>query len=217
MNNNSIVFKGTKEGLYIVLNEETDFETIKHQLDLKIRPCRKFFEGAKIVDFKGRKLTKSEYDDLKQKITTDYRMDFIGSFNPLSVDITSTTDDTNYNMQKLLPYEDINEVKTLFVRGTVRSGQLVEYSGNVVIVGDVNPGGLIKAEGSITVMGILRGVAHAGSAGDYSAFIVAYCLMPTQLRIGDIVTRPPDEKDIINKAPEIAVVKQGMIIVQPLR
>ncbi len=57
----------------------------------------------------------------------------------------------------------------------------------------MNPGGTILSTGSIYVMGSLKGMAHAGRDGDESAVIAASLLKPTQLRIANIISRPPDE------------------------
>jgi septum site-determining protein MinC len=67
--------------------------------------------------------------------------------------------------------------------------------GNLLLVGDVNPGGTIKAGGSIYVMGALKGVAHAGCYGNDRAVITAAKMMPTQLRISNHLTRSPDRYD----------------------
>jgi len=101
------------------------------------------------------------------------------------------------------------------VRTTLRSGQLIQYKGDVVVVGDVNPGAHIKAVGSVIIMGTVRGIIQAGASGDYGAFIAAYKMQPSQLRIGDIITRSPEGLGSKSDNPEIALVKQGMIVVEP--
>src|SRR5699024_7074289 len=77
--------------------------------------------------------------------------------------------------------------------GTVRSGQVLEHRGDLLLLGDVNPEGTVRSTGSIFVLGALRGLAHAGGEGDDSAIIAASSLCPAQLRIADGVSRPPDE------------------------
>lgn len=216
MSENAVVFKGTKEGLYIILKEELDISVIKNHLDKKIRPSKRFFEGAKIVNFKGKRLSKEEFDELKGIIEQDYGMTFTGSFNDIGFDIKADREESSEIAGlEQLPYEHVQKGEALVVRATVRSGQLIEYKGNVVIIGDVNPGAHIKAAGSIVVMGSMRGIAHAGVYGDYSAFIVAFKIQPMQLRIGDIITRSPDSINPKVSNPEIALVRQGMIVVEP--
>ncbi|MFZ5352947.1 MAG: septum site-determining protein MinC [Bacillota bacterium] len=216
MSENAIVFKGTKEGLYVVLKEEMDIESIKENLEKKVKPSKKFFEGASIVDFRGKKLTRLEYEELKSILLNDYGMNVLGEYREFIDEQLQDKDEAKEPTSFYkLPYENMSSDDALFIRATVRSGQLIDYKGNIVIVGDVNPGAYIRATGSIVVMGSLRGVAHGGAKGNYGAFIAAFNLQPTQLRIGDIITRAPDgyaKKHII---PEMAVVKRGSIIVEP--
>jgi septum site-determining protein MinC len=77
----------------------------------------------------------------------------------------------------------------LYLETTVRSGVEIRHSGNVVIVGDLNPSGTVIATGDIIVWGRLRGVAHAGAQGDRSRRIMALRIEPSQLRIADLLAR----------------------------
>jgi septum site-determining protein MinC len=84
-----------------------------------------------------------------------------------------------------------------------------------VVFGDVNPGGEIVATGNIVVMGSVRGTVHAGADGNKEAVVVALNLQPTQLRIGDIITRPPDEKDVKSTfIPGIAFIKDDIVYIE---
>src|SRR5690625_3993362 len=74
----------------------------------------------------------------------------------------------------------------------VRSGQVLEVTGDLLLVGDVNPGGKVVATGNIYILGNLRGIAHAGVNGDRNAVIVASYMKPRQLRIDDYMSRAPD-------------------------
>ncbi|AFZ13018.1 septum site-determining protein MinC [Crinalium epipsammum PCC 9333] len=93
----------------------------------------------------------------------------------------------------------------LYVETTVRSGAEIHHPGTVVILGDVNPGGIVVAGGDILVWGRLRGVAHAGSEGNSECRIMALQMQPTQLRIADYVARAP-EKPPSQFYPEVAYV-----------
>ena len=93
----------------------------------------------------------------------------------------------------------------LYLQATLRSGAEVRHPGTVIIVGDVNPGSTVVAEGDIFVWGRLRGVAHAGSSGNENCRIMALQMQPTQLRIGERVARAP-EKPPSQYQPEVAYV-----------
>jgi septum site-determining protein MinC len=102
----------------------------------------------------------------------------------------------------------------LFLKTTLRSGTEVRHPGSVVVVGDVNPGSTIVADGNILVWGRLRGIAHAGANGDRDCQIMALQMEPTQLRIADKVARSP-EKAPNQLYPEVASIgSEGIQIVR---
>jgi septum site-determining protein MinC len=104
---------------------------------------------------------------------------------------------------------------TLLVQKTLRSGQSIKHSGNVVVLGDVNPGAEIIAGGHVIVLGTIRGVVHAGAAGDLGATITAFHLNPTQLRIGNLISRPPEGDRLESDHPETArITKNGSLIIE---
>ncbi len=110
--------------------------------------------------------------------------------------------------------EEARRQPTLLIRKTLRSGQHVRFYGNVVVLGDVNPGAEIKAGGDIVVMGWLRGLAHAGAEGNQEAVVAAFRLSPTQIRIAHFIGRAPDkESDVLPQVPEIAEVRDGQLII----
>jgi septum site-determining protein MinC len=104
----------------------------------------------------------------------------------------------------------------LVVRRTVRSGQAVRHAGHVVVIGDVNPGAELVAGGDVVVWGRLRGLVHAGASGDAGAWVCALQLAPTQLRIADLITRPPEAppRGTGRVTPEVARVHEGNIVVE---
>jgi len=110
--------------------------------------------------------------------------------------------------------EEMMDEKTVLVQRTLRSGQSIYFDGNVVIVGDVNPGGEVVATGNVVVMGYLRGVVHAGAGGNEKAAVYAFRMRPTQLRIANHITRAPDGDDSGPIVPEIAKIKDGTVVIE---
>jgi len=104
----------------------------------------------------------------------------------------------------------------LYLRQTLRSGQTVSHKGHLVIIGDVNPGAELMAEGDITVWGALRGIAHAGIGGNIEAEIRALKLQPIQIRIAHAIARSPDRPRVKFASekftgPETAKLVEGKI------
>lgn len=198
---NIVEFKGTKNGLIIQLNEISDFQMIVNQLVEKLEKAKKFFKGAKVVAIEGRELTENEEEEILNIINNRYGM----------VICEKQKDE----LEKEELFEGLKEGHTKFVKSTLRSGNKIEFKGNVVVMGDVNPGAEIVAYGNIVVMGSLRGVAHAGSNGNNEAFVSALKLQPTQLRIANFIGRPPDQNQYKPQYPEIAFINNDMIVIEP--
>lgn len=106
---------------------------------------------------------------------------------------------------------------TSLICRNLRSGQKVFGHGNIVVLGDVNPGAEIIAVGNILIMGSLRGMAHAGARGDDKALVAAYRLNPTQIRIAGHITRPPDGEQGVGVNPEVARIRAGKVIIERLK
>ncbi|WP_269604537.1 septum site-determining protein MinC [Prochlorococcus marinus] len=111
--------------------------------------------------------------------------------------------------------KDLTVSKTNFHQGTVRSGEYLESPGDLLILGDVNPGAKVSAEGNIIIWGRLLGIAHAGNKGNSKATISALHFRPVQLRIAKKVARGPKEKPQLGLA-EQARIDSEVIIISPL-
>lgn len=102
----------------------------------------------------------------------------------------------------------------LYLRQTLRSGQAVTHNGHLVIIGDVNAGAEVVANGDISVWGALRGVAHAGASGNILSEIRALKLQPIQIRIAEAIARSPDTSSLQPSSgggPETAKLVDGKI------
>jgi len=104
----------------------------------------------------------------------------------------------------------------LFHKGTLRSGESLDTDGNLLILGDVNPGAIVSAGGDVMIWGRLLGIAHAGKNGNDQARITSLQLRPVQLRISNKIARGPKEKPEQGLAEE-AIIQKGVIVIQPAR
>lgn len=220
MEESSVAFKGTVNGLTIVMKDDEDFDSILEQIEKKIASAGKFFKGASlVVKYRGKRLSGNEEKKILDLMVKKSGA-VIKSFEADTEEPAKTRDTTSVQyppkieMKKFF-FKGINEGSTKFYRGTVRSGQLINFDGNLVVIGDVNPGGEVVATGNVVVMGSLRGIVHAGSDGNKEALVVAFNLQPTQLRIADVITRSPDEKDFKGAfMPELAYVKDDIVLIE---
>lgn len=205
---NNIIFKGTKDGVTILFQPDTPFDVVCEQLEKKVQEAGKFFDSVKTsLAFKGRVFTAEEENTLLQIITAHTTMD---------ITFVKTENNELLHLTNLLEKEIEPQNITKFHKGSLRNGQKIDFDGSVVIVGDVNPGAEIKATGNIIVLGQLKGMAHAGCGGITDVFVSAVYMAPVQLRIGDIITRFPEENKRGPKPPEYAFVQEGQIFVMAL-
>lgn len=194
----AITFKLTRNGLIIVLDDNLDFATIKRLLKKKLEESKEFFQGAILkTTIKGRDLEKYELEELRRIISSET------GFEDIVEDIVT------FDWSK-----NIVEGKTKFYRGTMRSGNQIDYKGNVVVVGDVNPGAEIIATGNIIITGTLKGTVHAGCKGNRNAIVTANGIHPTQLRIADLITISPcDDMKSLN-IYETAYIRDNNIYIE---
>ena len=208
--NNLIEFKGTKKGIIIQLDEGVTFAEIIDALNEKLKTSKNFFKGAKVIGTEGRTLVTKEESVLAEIFSKEFGM-LVTSMKPY---LPPKREEPKPEPTVAKAFDGLEEGLTKFVRGTLRSGRSIEFEGNVVVLGDINPGAEVIAHGNIAVFGSLRGVAHAGAGGNENAWVVAQRLQPTQLRIGSLITRSPDDGDGPT-SPEIAYVKDKHIMIEP--
>ncbi len=202
-----VQIKGIRDGLLVTF-ADASWEELRHALIAQIDARSSFYQGARLAMDVGTQILK--VNDLVEL------RDLLSERNVALWAVISESPTTEQTAQLLglatriskprpeeqKQYADVTNETALFLYKTIRSGTRIEYPGNVVIVGDVNPGAEIVAEGNVIVWGRVRGMIHAGSKGDRNAFICALDLSATQLRIADEVSANLSPQK--NPMPEIA-------------
>lgn len=223
MNKDAVVLRLYQEGMVIYINEEMPFEELKGIICEKFSKSENFFKGLSLrIGFKGNIPDKVQTDDILASIAETIGCKPILWENPepeedtveeVSPENELSGEQILDNAFKLTPEDEF----TKFYTKTIRSGQLLESEGNIVVVGDVNPGAELVANGNIVIMGTVKGNVHAGAGGNREAIVVALNLSPTQLRIADVITRSPDEEETLHGlAPEIAYIKDDYIFIEEI-
>jgi septum site-determining protein MinC len=208
-----VQIKGIRDGLLATF-VDAPWEEQRLALLAQIDERPAFFQGARLAMDVGSQV-------LKVNDLVDLR-DFLSERNIslwAVISESATTEQTSQllgmatRISKPRPEErkqvaEISDDTALFVNKTLRSGTRVEFPGNVVVLGDVNAGAEVIADGSVIIWGRVRGMIHAGCKGDRSAVICALDLSATQLRIANEVSavlKPPKDP-----RPEIASInKEG--------
>jgi septum site-determining protein MinC len=223
-----IAIKGTRNGLLLTLEPGVPFKELLTALADRLAESPSFFCGASLtIDSSQRALRVNESIQL-EKLLARYQM----SVTPVEVvterkvaakTITLPLSDPTPTLTiegtsaRVMEQEQQRDPRvsddTLFLRRTIRSGQAVHHTSNIVVLGDVNPGAEIIAGGDIIVWGVLRGMVHAGYPDNEEALVCALQLAPVQLRIARFLSRPPEDFEA-QPRPEVAMIRHDQIVVE---
>ena len=200
----------TNENLIIKLNEESSQKEIVESLKKKVSELKRLYKNSKIpILVTGKVLKESEKIEIKNIILE--KIDVKVSFDvPQELGL--------HGIKKSFSQE-IESSQTKFHRGAVRSGQRIEYEGSIVVLGDVNGGAEVIAGDNVVVLGVLRGLAHAGARGNKKAIIASASIECKQIRIADIIKEMEDEKDeegniIASERKTYAYVEEDKLILE---
>lgn len=181
----NVTIKGTKEGLVLHLDDTCSYEELKKELDQKLSANSRMQDERNLISVKvnvgNRYITSEQHEELKELILQKKNLDV----DAIVSNVITLEEAKQLNTK--------NEVRT--VSKIIRSGQVLEAPGDLLLIGDVNPGGTVIAGGNIFVMGTLKGVAHAGCYGNDEAVIAASSMKPSQLRISDQINSAPDHAE----------------------
>lgn len=210
--NNSVIIKGTKSGIIVVLDKDMDFDELKKQVALKFSESSKFLGTASMaLSFEGRQLTNDEQREI---------LNIINENSDLKIVCIVDTDEKKEQLMSKSLNQRLMELSSntgQFYKGNLRSGQVLEVETSIVVIGDINNGAKVVSKGNVVILGSLKGNVFAGASGNTNAFVVALDMDPIQIRIGDIIGRSPDKKSKkVVKEPKIAFVDDGNIYVEPL-
>jgi len=215
----NIQIKGIREGLMVSFGDE-DWDTLTSALINQISERPTFYQSARIVLDAGSHIVGVNELASLRDILTEHGITLWAVLSN-----SSTTEQTAQNLGfatriskptsigVIEPVDDNSDEKALWIQHTLRSGTRIEFLGNVIVFGDVNPGAEIMAGGSVLVWGRLRGLVHAGANGDEEAVVGALEFSPMQLRIAGKIAVSP-KKNSKGKL-EIAKLNDGNIIAEP--
>ncbi|GAB6169301.1 septum site-determining protein MinC [Clostridium carnis] len=206
MKDDRIQIRGTKEGINAIIDMEkfTNFDEMLELLLEKLTAGKAFYKGSTLKIIADLKKV-NEVDIVKLK---DILFEEI-----LIKDCVFEEREQKVQKENKI-FNGVYEGKTKFLRKTVRGGQLINYPGNIVIIGDINNGAEVYAGGNIVVLGRIKGQVHAGVGGNKKAIISAFSLQPEILQIAEIITIAPDDGGKPSY-PELAKIKDDMIVVEP--
>lgn len=224
MQDELVAIKGIKDGLLIALNETENWQDVIDDLATRLDGQAAFFAGAKItVDLGSRPVPRYALTSLKAalerrgltlSIVLSDSNTTLESAQQLDIRTTSAVNTPGREANETLEVnpEEVG-LPGVLIRRTLRSGRVVRSEGHVVVIGDVNPGAQIIAQGDVIVWGVLRGNVHAGISGDENAVVAALDMIPTQLHIAQYQLTQPKPTKRRKSRPEIALVRDARIMI----
>ena len=203
MRDDRIFIKGNKLGINAIINMDKfgNFDEMLDSLVEKLSRGKKFYKGATLTVTTDLKyINERQISKLKDVLFDE-------------ILIKDCIFEERLEKQSRV-FSGVYEGRTVFVWKTVRSGHCLNYAGNLIIIGDVNNGGEVRAHGNVIVLGDLKGKVFAGDNGNENAIIAAYSLEPELISISGKITISPDDFEKTGY-PEVARLNENNIIVEP--
>ena len=194
-----------KDVIVMKISEKASEEDTLKSLKKKLPELKKLYQAEKTPILVTGKILKNreikEIQDLIQKtINVEVNFDTPKALGLHGIKRT-------YN-------QDVGISEAKIHRGSLRSGQRLEFEGTLIILGDVNDGAEAIAGKNVIVVGNLRGLAHAGAKGNKKAIIAANKIESPQIRISNIIKEMEKNDDDYNVALTYAYVDEDKIIIE---
>jgi len=130
-------------------------------------------------------------------------------------EVSMVKSDETFEHNDLFSY--FSNLETLVIQKTLRSGQRVEHSGNVVIVGDINSGAEVFADGDIFVFGRVLGTVHAGRTGNMNSVILGLSIESQRVRIGsEFLEIKRTSKTTFSQYEKVSIDKNGSVVIEEI-
>lgn len=198
---NCITIQLKKNEIWIKVKEEAEEKEILESLKEKLVELKKLYkDDTTPIKITGKVLKNKEMEEIQKVIKEKLNVE-IDFESPKTLGLAGIKKSFN---------KEIKSSETKFSKGSLRSGQKLEYEGSIVIIGDVNAGAEVIAGENIVILGELRGLAHAGAKGNKKAIISANKIDCPQIRIADKIKEfEKEEKEqkhaYINEQDEIVI------------
>ncbi|AVK63368.1 septum site-determining protein MinC [Lactobacillus sp. CBA3606] len=173
----SVVLKASNDGYDLIFRQAASFDEI--MVDLKALLTRMQVDNTteKQISFdmstEGRLLTADQTKQVTQLVNR-YPL---FSIHKLTADVIVTAD--------ALAMIDRNTVH--LVNQIIRNGQVIAVTGDVLFFGKIHEGGILRATGSIFVMGEVAGGLEAGYPDHNDAVIVSDLATVPRVRVGELL------------------------------
>ena len=223
-NDTSVVVKGYKDGILLILDAEMPFDELLAHIRRKFEDSAKFLGSAKLaLTFSGRTLSVLEQKDV---------LGVISEVSDLEIMCVFDNDESTEEVMKKTVDSVISSLSNQtgkFFFGSVEDGSHIETENSMVVIGNVEKGGSVSCGGSLVVLGALLGSATAGTNGNREALIFASHLDAEHLQIVKTVYDPEaltekekkklrkaENKAHLDRAARLVTLKDDGIAITPV-
>ncbi len=221
---NSVMIKGYKDGILLILDPDMPFENLLDIIRNKFESSAKFLGSAKLaLTFSGRDLSVPEQKEVLRVISEVCNVEIICVFdnNDSMEDIMKKTVDTVIS--------SLSTQSGKFFYGSVQNGSHIETESSLVIIGNIEAGGCVSCGGSLVVLGHIFGSATAGTNGNTEAIIYASGINAEHLQIVNRIYStdgidPKEEKkrlkaeakSHLDRAAKLVSIHDDMLCINPV-
>ncbi|PIO83690.1 cell division protein [Loigolactobacillus backii] len=181
-----VILKGRQDGYQITLKQDSAISGIMTELtDLFVRLNQeKKVPGNKIINFTIKTENRLLTEKQQQQIYA-----LIEQYPQFQVTTIEASVMTHQAAQNWKQQDNVH-----LNRAIIRSGQEVDVEGDVLFIGQIHNGGILKATGSVFLLGVCEGVVQAGFPDNEDALIVGDLTDAFQVRISGSVGIIADEE-----------------------
>ena len=209
---NSVVIKGSKSGMTVILHPDPPFEELYEAVAAKFRDSAKFWGSVQMtLSIEGRKLSPAEELRIVDAITENSQIQILCL---IDIDGERIARSEKALTERLM---ELTGRTGQFFRGDLTRGDVLESEASIVVIGNVEQGARVIARGNVIILGALHGSVHAGAGGNDEAVIAALEMAPSLLRIGNFQTTSKEKGKRLGRGPMVASVSGESILVSSVK
>jgi septum site-determining protein MinC len=190
-----------KSGIVFYIEKYEKLDNLLKQIEEKIKSVDHFFQSGDKIMLK--------VENYREKISDIPKI--IEKLETFGLKVSNILTENYEENQTVLKIKEKNEnvVETLVLMRNLRSGQKINHTGHIILIGNVHAGSEIIAGGTVVIFGKCFGIVRAGMKEDKS-YILSLSLKSSLVQIGET-------KQILNESfenPVVVYAKNGKIYIE---
>ena len=170
---NSVILKGSPYGIAVIINEGSDYSTIKNRVLSKFKDSEGFFKGASVgISFEGNIILPDNCQlDLLNAIADNTSLDIVCLIDKREETVAYYKDIVEAKDKEPDPIEYRNY--STIIREDITPENSINSPMGILVMGNVVPGGQITSDNDIIILGSAAGTVKAGTSGNKKARVYA--------------------------------------------